>query len=242
MLPTLITKGGPLIWPLLAAGAAAIVIIVERALHYHRAQINATEFLVGIRNVLKQNNVVEAVSICDATPGPVPRLVKCAILNRHADREELRDALESAGLVETSRLEEKLSFLATIAQVSPLIGLLGSVLGFVSIFYVIEESGSYANPGHLFGGIWQSLISAAFGLTVAIPSYIGYNFLVTRVNSILLDMEKTGNEMISMAKQIEAENENENGSGLKLGAHLKDVTDSGSVETEVKPKQTRSKK
>lgn len=240
MLPTLITKGGPLIWPLLAAGAAAIVIIVERTLHYHRAQINATEFLVGIRNVLKQNNVVEAVSICDATPGPVPRLVKCAILNRHADREELRDALESAGLVETSRLEEKLSFLATIAQVSPLIGLLGSVLGFVSIFYVIEESGSYANPGHLFGGIWQSLISAAFGLTVAIPSYIGYNFLVTRVNSILLDMEKTGNEMISMAKQIEAEQENESGSNSNV--HSKDLTDSLRLDAELKSTESKRKK
>lgn len=227
MLPTLISKGGPLIWPLLAAGAAALVIIVERTLHYHRAQINATEFLVGIKNVLKQKNVVEAVSICDATPGPAPRLVKCAILNRHADRDQLRDALESAGLVETSRLEEKLSFLATIAQVSPLIGLLGSALGFVSIFYVIQESGPYANPGHLFGGVWQSLISSAFGLSVAIPSYIGYNFLVTRVNSILLDMEKVANEIIAVALQLGASETDAKGSEEEVSS-LNNPLDQGS--------------
>jgi biopolymer transport protein ExbB len=227
MLPTLISKGGPLIWPLLAAGAAALVIIVERTLHYHRAQINATEFLVGIKNVLKQKNVVEAVSICDATPGPAPRLVKCAILNRHADRDQLRDALESAGLVETSRLEEKLSFLATIAQVSPLIGLLGSALGFVNIFYVIQESGPYANPGHLFGGVWQSLISSAFGLAVAIPSYIGYNFLVTRVNSILLDMEKVANEIIAVALQLGASETDAKGSEEEVSS-LNHPLDQGS--------------
>src|SRR5438477_11683781 len=96
--------GGPMIWLILGASATALVVFVERLLHYHRAQINSTEFLHGVRNVLKRDNVVEALSICDATPGPVARLVKTAILNRDRGREGVRDALEEAGLLEVPRL------------------------------------------------------------------------------------------------------------------------------------------
>src|SRR6202012_1996298 len=116
MLPTLLTNGGPVIWLILIAAAVALVTFVERALFCHRSQINSTEFLNGVRNVLRRDNVVEAISICDATPGPVARLVKTAILNRDNGRERVRESLEEAGLVEVPRLEDKLNLLATIAQ------------------------------------------------------------------------------------------------------------------------------
>jgi len=106
MLPPLVTNGGPVIWGILAASAVAVVVFIQRVLHYHRAQINSMEFLNGVRNVLKRDNVVEALSICDATPGPVARLVKVAILNREKGREGVREALEEAGLVEVPPLEE----------------------------------------------------------------------------------------------------------------------------------------
>src|SRR5580704_16462107 len=125
MLAILLFKGGPMMWVILVASATAITVFIERALYCHRAQINSTEFLNGVRTVLKRDNIVEALSICDATPGPVARLVKTAILNRDHGRERVRESLEEAGLVEVPRLEEKLSLMATIAQVAPLLGLLG---------------------------------------------------------------------------------------------------------------------
>src|ERR1700685_3395685 len=97
-MPTLIANGGPVIILILIAAAIAIVVFIERALFCHRAQINSAEFLNGVRNVLKRDNVVEAISICDATPGPVARLVKTAILNRDKGRERVREAVEEAGL------------------------------------------------------------------------------------------------------------------------------------------------
>src|SRR5258708_10050704 len=115
MLPSLLLNGGPMLWVILLASAAAITVFIERALHCHRAQINSTEFLNGVRTVLKRDNVIEALSICDATPGPVPRLLKTAILNRDHGRERVRESLEDAGLTEVPRLEEKLNLLATIA-------------------------------------------------------------------------------------------------------------------------------
>src|SRR6184192_4309564 len=133
-MPTLLANGGPVIWLILIAAAIAIVIVIERVLHCHRAQINSLEFLNGVRNVLKRDNVVEAISICDATPGPVARLVKTAILNRDRGRDRVRESLEEAGLAEVPRLEEKLNLLATIAQLAPLLGLFGTVMGLMTTF------------------------------------------------------------------------------------------------------------
>src|SRR5256885_3457105 len=190
--------GGPMIWLILAASATALVVFFQRVLHYHQAKSNSAEFLNGVRNVLKRENVVEALSICDATPGPVSRLVRTAILNRDRGREGIRDALEEAGLLEVPRLEDKLNLLATIAQIAPLMGLLGTVMKFLEMFRNLQLAGPFATPNELAGGIWGSLICMAAGLAVAIPTYAGYNYLVNRVNSIVLDMEKASTEILNI--------------------------------------------
>ncbi len=198
MLPTFLSQGGPMIWLILLASAVALTVFVERVLHYHRAQINSMEFLNGVRNVLRRENLVEAISICDATPGPVARLVKVAILNREKGREGVREALEEAGLIEVPPLEEKLNLLATIAQISPLLGLLGTVLGFIKVFTVLQTKATIPTMQDLSGGVWQALICTAAGLAVAIPCYAGYNYLVSRVNAIVLDMEKAATEITNI--------------------------------------------
>src|SRR6478736_2681764 len=133
-LPVFLESGGLVLWVILLVSAVAIVVFIERFLHFHRAQINSIEFLNGVRTVLRRDNVVEAISICDATPGPVARLVKTAILNRDNGRDRVRESLEEAGLVEVPRLEEKLNLLATIAQLAPLLGLFGTVMGLMTTF------------------------------------------------------------------------------------------------------------
>jgi biopolymer transport protein ExbB len=109
--------------------------------------------------------------------------------------------LEEAGLVEVPPLEEKLSVLATVAQITPLMGLLGTVLGFIKIFSVLQTQGSLAHMEALSGGVWQALISTAAGLAVAIPCYAGYNYLVSRVNAIVLDMEKAATEIVNIVTE-----------------------------------------
>ena len=153
-----------MIWLILIAAAIALVVFIERVLHCHRSQINSAEFLNGVRNVLKRDNVVEAISICDATPGPVARLVKTAILNRDKGRERVREAVEEAGLTEVPQLEERLNLLATIAQIAPLLGLLGTILGFIRMFRQLQADGPLrAHRATLSHGIWQALICAARG-------------------------------------------------------------------------------
>lgn len=204
-MPTLLAYGGPVMWLILLAAATAAAVFVERALYCHRSQINSAEFLNGVRTVLKRGNVVEAISICDATPGPVARLVKSAILHREQGRDRVREAVEEAGLVEVPRLEEKLNLLATIAQISPLLGLFGTIIGFIRIFMAMQHDGPYV---HMSGditsftaGVWTSLICAAGGIAVAIPAHAAYNYLVSRVNKIVLDMERAAAEIVNIVTE-----------------------------------------
>jgi biopolymer transport protein ExbB len=197
-MPTLLANGGPVIWLILITAATAAVVFIERALFCHRSQINSAEFLNGVRTVLKRGNVVEAIAICDATAGPVARLVKAAILNRENGRDRVREAVEEAGLTEVPRLEEKLNLLATIAQIAPLLGLFGTVIGFIDIFGQLSHSDSYANLRDLSGGVWKALICAAAGIGLAIPAHAGYNYLVSRVNKIVLDMERAAAEIVNI--------------------------------------------
>jgi biopolymer transport protein ExbB len=197
-MPHFLAQGGLMIWVIVATSAVALGVFAERLLQYHRDHINSTEFLNGVRNVLKRDNIVEALAICDATPGPVPRLVKVAILNRERGREAIREALEDAGSWEVPRLEEKLNLLATIAQIAPLLGLLGTVLGFMQVFRVIQADGLNTHIRVLSAGIWQAMICTAAGLSVSIPSYAGYNYLVGRVNTIVLDMEQVSSEILNI--------------------------------------------
>jgi biopolymer transport protein ExbB len=199
--PSALRSGGPMFWLLLLAGAVAAAVFIERLLHYHRAQINSAEFLNGVRTVLKRDNVVEAISICDATPGPVPRLVKTAILARDRGREGVREALEEAGMIEVPRLEEKLNLLATLAQITPLMGLLGSVLGFMRVFGVMQREGPYTHSVMLAGGVWEALLCTALGMAVAIPCHAGYNYLVGRVNQIVLDMERSSTDILNLVTE-----------------------------------------
>jgi biopolymer transport protein ExbB len=201
MLPTILANGGVMFWVILFTGAVGVVTFIERYLHCHRAQINATEFLNGVRTVLKRNNVVEALSICDATPGPVPRVVKAAILHRDQDRERIREAIEQAGADEVPRLEEKLNLIATVAQIAPLMGLLGTMLGFIELFHSLKALGLYAQVGSLSGGIERALVNAAAGIAVAIPAHASYNYLVSRINKIVLDMERVAAEILNIVTE-----------------------------------------
>jgi len=122
-------------------------------------------------------------------------------LNRDFGRERVRESLEEAGLAEVPRLEEKLNLLATIAQIAPLLGLLGTVLGMIHIFKKMEDAGLTASVQTLSGGVWEALICTAAGLAVAIPAHAGYNYLVSRVNEIVLDMEKAATEIVNIVTE-----------------------------------------
>jgi biopolymer transport protein ExbB len=193
----LMQKGGPMMWLILAASFVGAVVFLKKLLDLHRAQIRVGDFLKGIFNILNRKNIVEAVSICEETPGPVASIVRAAVLHHDEPPEGIRRAIEEAGLAEIPRLERHINLLATLAQVAPLMGLLGTVLGMMRALLVFTQKAPLVQSGDLMGGMWQALIATAAGLAVAIPAYAGYNFLVSRVEAIVLDMEAASAEILA---------------------------------------------
>ena len=200
-----IRLGGPMTLLILGCGVVAAWVVAKRMLDLHRAQIKTGDFLKGIFNVVSRGNLVEAVSICEETPGPVAQMVRVAVLEQKQGRERVQRAMEEVALAEIPRLERLLPLLLTIAQITPLIGLLGTVLGMMDIMQTIHLKSPLLHAGDLDGGLWTALVSTAFSLTVAIPTYAAYNLLVSRVESIVLDMERSFGEIVLFLSRLEQE-------------------------------------
>ncbi len=193
---SLMIKGGPLMWVIALLGVIALIIFLERLLLYHRSQIHALDFTGGVRNALRRGNIPEAIAICDETAGPVADVVKTVVTLNHLPPAEIREAVQETARTEIARLEKRLVVLATIAQVTPLVGFFGTVLGMIQMFRVIQEA-QLPSPGQLAGGVWVALLTTAAGLAVAVPAYVGYNYLVHRVQHLVLDMERASNEILN---------------------------------------------
>lgn len=205
-----IIKGGPVMVPIILCSIIAMAIVMERFYHLYRAKIDTKAFMEEIAGSLKRNKVVEAIDKCDKTPGPIAHILKSGIMKHDRSRQEIRQAIEDAGLHEVPRLEQRLGALATIAHISPLLGLLGTVTGMVRCFQVIQAKATVLNPispGDLAGGIWEALITTVAGLVVAIPTLVAYNFLVSYVDSFVLDMETSATELINILTERGASGE-----------------------------------
>ncbi|MFT3782889.1 MAG: MotA/TolQ/ExbB proton channel family protein [Nibricoccus sp.] len=193
---SLFSSGGPMMFIVLLVAVVALVILIERTLFLHRSQIRSKQFIEGIKNALAKRRIVEALTLCEEAPGPVPSVVKAALLNAAEDAEKMRFAVQEAAVVEIPALERRLGSLAALGQIMPLVGLLGTLLGMITTFYAFSHGGQYATVNALAGGMWQALITTAASLIVAIPIHLGYHFLVGRVRAIVRDVEWSGNEIM----------------------------------------------
>ena len=141
---SLFAKGGPMMWVLLAMGLVGLVLFIERTLYLHRGQIRSTAFIDGIKNILAKRRLVEALTVCEETPGPVAAIVKAALLHADDDAEQMRFHVQEAAIVELPALERRLGTIAAIGQAAPLVGLLGTVLGMITTFLAFTRGGDYA--------------------------------------------------------------------------------------------------
>jgi biopolymer transport protein ExbB len=183
-----------MMWVLLAFGLALAVLFIERALYLHRGQIRSTAFVSGIKNILAKRRLVEALTVCEETPGPVAAVVKAALLHADDDAEAMRFHVQEAAVVELPALERRIGAIGAIAQVAPLLGLLGTVLGMISTFAAFQRD--YATASALARGMWEALFCTAAGLMLAITAHLALHFLNGRVRAIVRDMEWSGNEIM----------------------------------------------
>ena len=195
-----ILAGGPVIWPIILCSIFALAIIIEKFWYLGRIQTDTQGFLQNVLDNIKRHQIKEALQACENNKSPVSSILKAGILKYDRTREQIKEAIEDASLYEIPRLEKNLPALATIAHISPLLGLLGTVTGMVKVFQVIQAKAAAlypVTPADLAGGIWEALIATVAGLVVAIPVFVIYNYLVSRVNSFILEMEKSATELIN---------------------------------------------
>lgn len=197
----LVQKGGPMMYLIIIASILAFGVVLERIYFLNKARIDSGKFMDDITNVLKRNKIIEAIEMCNATPGPIAHIVKAAILKHDRSKPEIRESVEEAAQLEIPRMERHLPVLATVAHIAPLLGLVGTVTGMIKSFQVIQQKAAAmvpVNPGDLAGGIWEALLATLAGLAVAIPTYVAYNYLVSEVDNLVCDMETSATDIVNL--------------------------------------------
>lgn len=197
---SLLYQGGPIMWVLLFVSLFGFVVFVERTLFLHKGQIRTEEFLSGIKNLVEKGRRMEALTLCEDIPGPVPGVVKAILIEQTTEESRLRAAATSAAIVELPILERRIGALAAIARAGPLLGLVGTLLGLMQSFGIFSGPGLPANPhfGELLGGIGSALSTTIVGLMVGIMAHFAYHFLAGRVRALVHDLEYTAHELITL--------------------------------------------
>ena len=190
-------------WLLVALAVAAVVIFFERFFELRRVQIDWQDFVKGVINVLGGGNAEEALAICEDTAVPVASVVATAIRHRDAGARVLREAVDSQGRAEISRLDRRLAALAIIGQISPLIGLLGTIIGFIKTVLLVNSQELVARAD-LINSCMGALLSAARGLCVAIPVAVMYGVLRVRMERIVVEMEAAASQITGYIATREA--------------------------------------
>lgn len=196
-------KGGPVMHALLACSLLGLVFIIERAWALYRAKINTQEFLDRVRTaLLKRRNVKEAVAVCEEYQGPIANIMKAGLLKYGRPQDEIERTIEAASAHELARLERGLGVLASVSNIAPLLGFLGTVSGMINSFDALARAG-LSNPGLVAKGISEALITTASGLAIAIPILAAYNYFTTRVGKFVLEMETSANVLLETYAEME---------------------------------------
>ncbi|MBI5149601.1 MAG: MotA/TolQ/ExbB proton channel family protein [Candidatus Omnitrophica bacterium] len=200
-----IKLGGPVMIPILLCSLFALGIIIEKLVYFSMIKIDVPQFKTKIFALIKANKIREAVQLCDASPSPVAKIFKAGILKFGAAHDEIKESMDDASSFEIPKMESRLGAVATIAHIAPLLGLLGTVTGMTSSFHTIQVRAASLNPvtpGDLAGGISEALLTTVAGLMVAIPTYVVYNYCVSRINRFVLEMERSATELINFMSHI----------------------------------------
>lgn len=200
----LIERGGIVLILILVLSVVAAVIIIERLLYFHRIRVDEAALLNRLKSAIGNGRYEEALAICEASPSPITNLTKVGIEHREYPEEIIRSMVSDAANLEIPKMERFLSTLGTVAHIAPLLGLLGTVTGNIRAFGVLGDVGALGgNPAVLARGIAEALVTTAAGIIVSIPAIIFYNYLVNKVNHLIIRLENRVSELVLTLKRGE---------------------------------------
>ncbi len=194
-------KGGVIMWFILLSSIIGLAVVIDRFIVLRRAKINVPAFMVRIRGFIKKKDISGAISYCMQEKSPVANIVRKGLKKYKFGHDRVKEAIENAGNQEVSKLEKGLIVLASVAGIAPLLGFLGTVTGMIQAFMTIQDLAGAANPSDLAGGIWEALITTAFGLIVGIPALALYNYFLSAVKKLVSEMETVANDVVDVIQE-----------------------------------------
>ena len=196
-------QGGVWMWPILICLIIGLAIAFERIITLNRADINTRKFILRVKRALEEGGIPAAEEVCAKTRGPVASVFQAGLLRADEGIEAVEKAVISYGSIEMSFLERGLVWLSLFISVAPMFGFLGTVVGMVEAFDAIEAAGDIS-PSLVAGGIKIALLTTVFGLIVAIILQFFYNYCVSKVDRIVVDMEEASIELIDSLVLLQA--------------------------------------
>lgn len=196
----LFLKGGPLMYPLLASSVVALAVFLERAWSLKRSRIIPDTFVNRIEALVGEQRINDALLLCQESNNPMASVMAAALRNAKRDRARVKEAVEEIGKFQSALLERFVEIEGTVAAVAPLLGLLGTVLGMITVFQRVEQAG-LGDPAIFASGIWEALITTAVGLAIAIPAFVGYKVLLSRVDNLVIEMEERSLRIIDLVAE-----------------------------------------
>jgi len=197
----LFERGGIMMYPLALASLLALALVIERLIALRKKKIIIPEILAVVKNFSTVKDVDLAKSMCAKFDSPFSNIINLSLEHHSLPKPELRELIEDQGRQEIRKLEKGLVALETIAAISPLMGLLGTVIGMVHVFDVIKDQG-IGQTAALSGGISEALLTTVSGLFVGIPVLIAYYYFSSKADDLILDIEKYSNQLILKLSQI----------------------------------------
>ena len=197
----LLVKGGYMMVPILLLSIIAVYIFVERLLTIRKASQTPDEFMDKIRNMVVSGDINGAKLLCAQNDTPIAKMIEKGISRVGSAMKNIEVSIENVGKIEIYKLEKNLSFLATISGAAPMLGFLGTVLGMIQAFIAIAQEEGSVSPKILSAGIYEAMITTAAGLFVGILAYLGYNYLVNRVQKLIHRMEYNSIDFIDLLQE-----------------------------------------
>ena len=205
----LLKQGGVLMIPIGAFSLVALAVFVERLWALQSRRVMPKEFLQLLRRKVSEGRTGEALTLCEGNDSAASMVVASGLRHAGRPRAVIKEAFEEVGRIEVTHLNRFVEVMGTIAATAPLLGLLGTVVGMIDVFRtVVSEAGAgggAVNPASLAGGIWAALLTTAAGLSVAIPVFLGYKYLLSRVDGLAIEMEELSLDLLDLLAELEPE-------------------------------------
>lgn len=185
--------------PIIFCSFLSLAVFIERLCSLKKQKVIPEKLFRAVDKLISDGSIDDALTLCDRDGSSLSRIIKVGIKNHGKTREAVKEVIEEVGSREAARLDRYTGIMGTVANITPLLGLLGTVSGMIKVFAVISTEG-VGDPGMLAGGISEALITTASGLSVAIPTYVAYKYILSKADSLVIEMEEHSTYVVELLK------------------------------------------